>query len=194
MTKRMSRRGIVYRLHRQRLHPDRPRGEQKKRKPVPAPPTDQEIRAKLARYVEEYKNLKDQYLRVNSEFENYRKRTRREQEALRDQVIGSFVGELVPVLDSLEQALTAAQSTNDLMALAQGVMAINAQFERILSDKGVLRIEPKGHTFDPNLHEALGVVKTKEHPNNTVIDVLQNGYSINGRLIRPARVRIAQGG
>ncbi|NQU45215.1 nucleotide exchange factor GrpE [bacterium] len=136
--------------------------------------------------------LKEQIVRARAEFDNFRRRTRREKEDLKKQAIGEVVEALIPALDSFDHALAALDRDHDATALAEGILAIHQQMEKAFSTYGVEKINPVGEPFDPNFHEGLGVVQTEEHPANTVIDVLQSGWAVDGRLVRPARVKIAQ--
>ncbi len=136
--------------------------------------------------------LKGQLLRTRADFDNYRKRMEKERGNTRKFALQDLLESLLPALDSFDQALQAAESDNGEEALAKGIRAIGKQMLSALADNGVEKIEAVGQPFDPNFHEALAVEKTDKHPDNTVIQVLQGGYTLNGRLVRPARVRIAQ--
>lgn len=188
-----------YRARRQRLHPeqdyqnDREQFLEKalesaltrlaeRREPAPTKTFDES----------QVRKLQEQALSVQAEFDNFRKRTAREKEELRKTASSDFLMALMPALDSFDQAVGALEKDHDAQALARGVEAIHAQIRQTMATAGVEIIQPKGEAFDPNLHEALAVVKTDEQPENTVYDVFQSGYAIGGKLLRPARVRIAQ--
>jgi len=136
--------------------------------------------------------LKEQFLRLRADLENLRKRGQKEKEDLRKFANQAFVEALIPVLDSFDQSHAALNSTHDVEALARGFESIRQQLENVLKSQGFERVDAAGQVFDPNFHEALAVIPSGEHPEDTVVDVLQNGYLLNGRLVRPARVRIAQ--
>jgi molecular chaperone GrpE len=135
---------------------------------------------------------RQQAMLAQADLENYRKRANREKEDLRKFALQDFVEKLLLPLDSFDHALKAINSTTDVASLAQGVEAIYKQLESTLRSIGVERVEAEGKPFDPNVHEALMAEKKADMENNMVIDVLQNGYTLNGRLVRPARVRIVK--
>ncbi|HBF34491.1 TPA: nucleotide exchange factor GrpE [Candidatus Sumerlaeota bacterium] len=136
--------------------------------------------------------LRDQVLRSRAELDNFRKRVTREKEDLEKFAAQKFVTAIIPALDSFDHALAALEQSHDAQTLAEGVLAIHQQLHQALVAQGVEPINPLGQAFDPNEHEALAVEKTEEQPHNSVINVFQNGYKLNGRVLRPARVRIAQ--
>jgi len=136
--------------------------------------------------------LRDQVLRSRAELDNFRKRVVREKEDLEKFAAQKFVNAIIPALDSFDHAVAALEKTHDAQTLAEGVLAIHQQLHQSLIAQGVEAINPIGQAFDPNEHEALAVEKTEEQPHNSVIDVFQNGYKLNGRVLRAARVRIAQ--
>jgi molecular chaperone GrpE len=136
--------------------------------------------------------LREQALRARAELDNYRKRVTREKEDLEKFAVQKFVNALIPALDSFDQALGALEQTHDAQTLADGIVAIHQQLHQVLAAQGVETINPAGQPFDPNEHEALAVEKTEEQPHNSVVNVFQTGYKLNGRVLRPARVRIAQ--
>ena len=140
----------------------------------------------------ELRRVGEQVLRLRAEFDNFRKRAQREKEDLKKFANQALVEALVPVLDSFDQAQAALDAARNVEALTRGLAAIREQMENVLKAQGFEKVEAEGQVFDPNFHEALAVVKTDDHPENAVVDVVQSGYLLNGRLIRPARVRIAQ--
>jgi molecular chaperone GrpE len=137
----------------------------------------------------------DRFLRAAADLENYRKRVGREKEELARYTAERIVTALLPVLDNLDRALVAAeQHTEQPEAILQGLSQVQAQFRRALEESGLKEIiATTGHSFDPNLHEAIGHVEHAEHPEGTVIDQLQRGYKLADRLLRPARVVVSKG-
>ena len=126
--------------------------------------------------------------RVQAEFDNYRKRAARDQESLVARAGERLVKELLPVLDDLERALEAAESHEEAK-LEEGVKLVHRQFEQILEREGLAPIETDGK-FDPNVHEAL-LTQPSASDEGSVIEVLQKGYRLGDRVLRPARVVVA---
>jgi len=102
-----------------------------------------------------------------------------------------LAGDLISSLDNLERAIAAASQAGDRSPLAQGVAMVHSQLLDVLRRHGVTRVDPLGKPFDPNLHEAVQQVPTAEHPPQTVVQVLEPGYLIHERVLRPARVVVS---
>jgi molecular chaperone GrpE len=131
------------------------------------------------------------YLRAVAELDNYRKRTDRELENARKYAVERFAQELVGVVDSLEAGIAAA-TANPGPALLEGAQATLKQLQRAFDKAGIKVIEPLGQPFDPEWHEAMVAQESRDQPVNTVLSVIQKGYSLNGRLLRPARVIVSK--
>ncbi len=131
------------------------------------------------------------YLRAVAELENYRKRMDRELENARKYAIERFAQELVSVADSLEAGITAGMA-NSGSALLEGSTATLKQLLRAFEKAGIKVIDPLGQPFDPAWHEAMVAQESRDAPPNTVLSVIQKGYSLNGRLLRPARVVVSK--
>ena len=149
----------------------------------------------LAAQVEELEQslaeAKDQALRAAAEAQNVRRRAEQEAEKARKFALEKFVKELLPVVDSLEKALESMQDDAS-EAHREGVsMTLKMQLD-VLSKFGVESIEPQGEPFDPQVHEAMAMVPNPELDPNTVMDVMQKGYLLNGRLVRPAMVVVSR--
>ncbi len=137
--------------------------------------------------------LEDRLLRTAAEFENYKKRrTRTDQERLRF-AAEPLIRDLVPVLDSFERAIQASERTRDQQAFHDGVEMILQQLRDVLQRHGVERLVPEGEPFDPNLHEAMGMMPHTELEEDRVAAVLEPGYVLNDRVIRPAKVMVSSG-
>jgi molecular chaperone GrpE len=131
------------------------------------------------------------YLRSVAELENYRKRTEREIDNARKFAIERFAQELVTVGDALEAGITAG-AANPGPALLEGAQATLRQLHRAFEKAGIKIIDPAGQPFDPAWHEAMMVQENRDKPSDTVLSVIQKGYSLNGRLLRPARVIVSK--
>jgi molecular chaperone GrpE len=131
------------------------------------------------------------YLRSVAELENYRKRTEREIDNARKFAIERFAQELVTVGDALEAGITAG-AANPGPALLEGAQATLRQLYRAFDKAGIKIIDPAGQPFDPAWHEAMLTQESRDKPANTVLTVVQKGYSLNGRLLRPARVIVSK--
>lgn len=138
---------------------------------------------------------RDQYLALvrstRAELENDLKRARRSFEEERKYAILPFATALLPVLDNLERAMTAASKVGETGPLVQGVAMVLTQFRDILKRQGVTPIDALGKSFDPNRHQAVVQQPTSEHPPLTVLQVLEQGYTIHDRVLRPASVVVA---
>jgi molecular chaperone GrpE len=136
----------------------------------------------------------EQYLRAVADLDNVRKRAQRDIEAANRFGLEKFAAELLPVHDSLELAVQTSQNTGDVRALVQGQEATLKLLAKALEKIGVVTINPRGEPFDPARHEAMLAQESKTAEPNSVLQVVQPGYELNGRLLRPARVIVAKGG
>jgi len=132
---------------------------------------------------------KDGWARSQAEFQNYRKRIERDNELTYSSMKSDIIKKVLPALDDLERALQNRPADD---AWASGVELIARKFQTILENEGVKRIEAKGAAFDPNFHEAITHEPSEEIESEHIIDVVQNGYMMGERVIRPALVRVAQ--
>lgn len=140
---------------------------------------------------ERAKNHYEQYLRAAAELENVRKRAQRDIEAANRYGLEKFAAELLPVKDSLELAVQNAARA-DAGSLREGQQATLQLLARALEKLGVTAIEPEGEPFDPARHEAMMAQESTTAEPNSVLKVVQPGYELNGRLLRPARVIVAR--
>ena len=132
--------------------------------------------------------LNDKFLRICAEYDNFRRRSQREREALYGDIRADVVQRFLPVYDNLERALK--QGTED-EAYRKGVEMIMAQFVKTLDALGVKKIESLGQTFDPKLHNAVMHVEDESLGENTIVDVFQEGFTIGDKVIRFAMVKVA---
>ena len=132
-------------------------------------------------------------LRMQADMENLRKRLIREQEKARRRTLERFMGDLLPVRDSLERGLeAAADPAATVGALREGKQLIMKMLTKAMGDHGLQTIDPHGEAFDPEKHEAMTMLPSDQHDENTVIDVLEKGYQLHDRLIRPAKVVVSR--
>ena len=140
----------------------------------------------------ESQKLRDQLLRVAADFDNFRKRSRREISDAEKRAQEQLLRELLPVFDNLERAAAVAETATDVKALADGIGLVMKQFHDTLAKLGIERIVAIGQPFDPAVHEAVQQIETAEHQPGTVMAEVQAGYRANDRLIRPALVVVAK--
>lgn len=133
----------------------------------------------------------DKYLRAAAEAENVRKRAARDVENARKFALERFATELLAVRDSLELGIAAAAESADAASLLEGSRTTLKQLANTMERFGVAEVNPEGEPFDPALHEAMTMQPSAEAEPNTVLTVYQKGYTLNGRLLRPARVVVA---
>src|SRR5919201_6794342 len=154
-------------------------------------PTKAELAERLAEVERERDEHLDDLQRVAAEFENYRKRVARDQATLAARAHERLVKELLPVLDDLERALQAAAEHQEGQ-LEDGVRLVHRELQEALAKEGLVEIETNGH-FDPHVHEAL-LSQPSDKDDGAILEVLQKGYRLGDRVLRPARVVISQGG
>ncbi len=137
--------------------------------------------------------LRDQLLRTAADFDNYRKRSRRDVEDAHKKGSEELLKALLPVFDNLERAVMHAEQTADAKAIAEGVKMVLKQFTDALAKVSIKRVGGVGQPFDPLVHEAIQQIETNEHPAGTVVAEVQPGYAFGDRLIRAAMVVVARG-
>lgn len=152
-----------------------------------------DVAALLAEAREEADKHKDLALRLQADMENLRRRTRIDVENAHKYALDKFVDALIPAMDSMEMGLDAASKEDvSVESIREGMDMTFKQLIDVLAEFNVERINPTGEKFDPQLHEAMTMIPSPDHESNTVVDVIQKGYSLNERLVRPARVIVAQ--
>lgn len=148
----------------------------------------QELEQALARAEENW----NQYLHVRAEMDNMRKRVERDLQNAHKFALEKFINELLPVKDSLEMGISAAKETHDIAKLLEGSELTLKMLAMALEKYGIQEVNPQGDKFNPELHEAVAMQPSTDARPNTVLHVIQKGYLLNGRLIRPAMVIVAQ--
>jgi len=147
----------------------------------------------LAEAQQEAGEAKQDMLRMQADIENLRKRLVREHEKARRRTLERFMGDLLPVRDSLERGLDAAEGpAATVEALKEGKQLIMKMLTKAMGDHGLQTIDPAGESFDPEKHEAMTMLPSADHDENTVIEVLEKGYQLHDRLIRPAKVVVSR--
>jgi molecular chaperone GrpE len=129
--------------------------------------------------------------RMRAEFENYQKRTQRDRELERKYAFGPLAESLLPILDNLDRAVLAAKQAGETGPLVQGVAMVQAQFIELLKRNGVTRIECEGKPFDPNVHQAVMQVAKPEVEPGTIVQVVEQGFLNQDRVLRPAKVIVS---
>jgi molecular chaperone GrpE len=147
----------------------------------------------------EVADLKDQLLRALAEVENVRRRGQRERDDTSKYAIANFAREIVPVVDNLRRAIDAVpaqalESDENLKNLLTGVELTERALLAALERFGIKRIDPLGERFDHNFHQAMMQIEDPTKPSNTVVQVMQSGYVLHDRLLRPAMVAVSKGG
>jgi len=152
--------------------------------------TGEELRQALDAARTEAAGYLDDLRRLKAEFDNYRKRVVKEQTALVDSASAALMERLLPVLDNFELALIAADRTKDYEALVRGVELVFSEFKEVLKREGLKAIDAHGAPFDPELHEAVMQEEGPENGKPLVAEVFRTGYTLNGRVVRPAMVKV----
>ncbi len=163
-------------------------------------PVTSDVEGPLAEALAQIESYKDQALRAQAEAENTRRRASRDVENAHKYALESFAQELLPVLDSLEKAVELATQAEPAEAgasagaeaIAEGVQLSLKMFHTVLEKAGIAQVDPLGEPFDPQLHEAMAMVPSASAEPNSVIEVMQKGYTLNGRLVRAAMVVVSK--
>ena len=138
------------------------------------------------------KNMEERYLRVNAEFENYKKRMIRESSDRFKYFNLDLIKELLPSLDNIDRAISHAKSDNtDVESMIVGLEMVNKMTHEVFEKFGVTKVKTVGEEFDPNIHQAVGVDDSDSAPDNQVVEECLKGYTLHGRIIRPAMVRVS---
>ena len=154
----------------------------------------QQLEKELQTLRAEHDALQSQYMRIAADFDNFRKRQSRDQDELRQQLVCSTLSEILPVVDNFERARQQLNPEGEeAQALHRSYQGLYKQLVDVLKQQGVARMEVVGQEFDPTLHEAVLREENTEHPEDVVIEELQRGYHLNGRVLRHAMVKVSMG-
>lgn len=152
------------------------------------------LEEQLAAAKDEAKSHYDRYLRAVADHENFRKRSIREKDELRQYAASRVLEDLLPVLDNLSLGMAAASQPNvDVKTIVEGIGMVQTQLKSALEQQGLKEINPAGEAFDAHQHDALSQQASDEVPEGNVINVIRVGYMLNGRLLRPASVVVSSG-
>ena len=151
--------------------------------------TEESIEEKLQKTEQALKDTYDKYLRQVAEFDNFRKRTNAEKTGMYNNGVRDTVEKLLPVIDNFERAVTMSEEKES--SLYKGTEMILKQFLEILSALGVEEIPAEGEPFDPNIHSAVMHIEDEKCDENVVVEVFQKGYKLDGKVIRPSMVKVA---
>ena len=160
--------------------------------------SDENISAKQAEKSEEnweekFKDINDKYIRLYSEFDNFRKRSAKERLDLISSASGDLIKELLPILDDFERAIDANKNADDIEAVKEGIILVHNKISKTLSNKGLKEIEAKGNNFDAELHEAIAKFPAAdESQKGKVIDVVEKGYYLNDKILRFSKVVVGE--
>jgi len=177
--------------------------DEKKHKEFPELTELQDELEKKDQQIEQYQNalekekeisreLGDKYLRLQAEFENFRKRLQKEKSDFMKYAMENFFKNILPVIDNFELALESAEKASDIQGLSEGVKLIHMQFLDVLQKEGLACFSSLGELFDPQKHEAIMRIESDDHHENTVMEELKKGYYLNDRLLRPAMVAVSR--
>lgn len=151
------------------------------------------LKAQLAQAQADAKKNHDNFLRSLADLDTFRRRVQRDMEDLRKFAIQPLVEELIPALDNLELGLDHAKKDEKSSELAVGIEMVQTQIKKALQNFAVLEVCPIGQDFDPNLHECVAHTPSEEVEENKVLSLVRKGYTLNGRLVRPATVVVSSG-
>lgn len=155
--------------------------------------TGESMEQQLLKAQDTIKDYWDQMMRLRAEIDNNRKRAERDVENAHKYALKSFVENLLPVIDSMELGQTAATADNaTLESIREGSELTIGMFVQVLEKSGLEQVDPLGEKFDPERHQAISMIDVESAESNTVIEVMQKGFLLNDRLVRPAMVVVAK--
>ena len=160
-----------------------------------APPDKlQELEGQLAALQAEHEALRSQYMRIAADFDNFRKRQSRDQDDLRLQITCTTLSEILPVVDNFDRARQQLNpQSEEAQSLHRSYQGLYKQLVDVFKQLGVAPMRVEGEPFDPNLHEAVMRQPSQEHPEDVVIEELQRGYQLHGKVLRHALVKVSMG-
>lgn len=163
---------------------------------------EKKLESKLALSKEEFDKLNDKakkfdeyydkWLRLLAELENTKKRLDREKQEFLNFANEELIIRLLPIVDNFDRALSSVKHTKESDAILNGIKIVQKELHTLFRDCGVEAIKSVGEKFDPHCHEAVAVVESDEYPEETIVEEIQTGYTLNGRLIRPSIVKVSK--
>ncbi len=153
------------------------------------------IEAELTKYytiVTEYEELSNRYVRLQADFNNFRKRTEKERESTYQYAAQELIGSLLPVMDNFDRALNVNIKESTVENLYKGVEMVYKQLMDVLQSNGLEEINALGEKFDPNFHHAVAQEENEEYEENTIIEIFQKGYKVKDKVIRPCMVKVSK--
>ena len=167
-------------------------GAEMREKKNPGGKREEELMAKLEETEKKAAENYDKYVRAGAELDNYKKRAVREKADAIKYGNENLLRDFLPLVDNLDRAMEHAGSCEDFQAFRQGLKMLHEQFLCCLKKYGVEMIDAAGKDFDPNVHEAMLQVESREHEDSKVVSELEKGYLLNGRLLRPTKVCVCK--
>ena len=153
---------------------------------------EEAIAADLDKARAEAESYLDDLRRLQADFDNYRKRTLREQTARAASASQALVARLLPVLDNFELAVSSAEHSRDFDRMLKGVEMVFGELREVMESEGLVKIEAEGKPFDPERHEAVIAVEQEGTEPGMVVDIVRTGYELRGKVLRPAMVKVAK--
>jgi molecular chaperone GrpE len=147
--------------------------------------------AELEKLRAESEEYQQRLLRTQADFDNFRRRTVKEKEELGKYASAKLITELLPVIDNFERALSSAGESTDASSYTKGVEMIFRQLEGVLKAEGLTPMEAEGQPFNPEFHQAIMQVESDEHEEGVVVEVVQKGYLLKDKVLRPAMVKVS---
>lgn len=167
--------------------------EQAQEEPAEELSAEEKLAQELEKAQQQIEEQRDKYLRLSAEFDNYRKRTMKEKAELIKNGAEKTLTAILPVLDDLERAVKASDTSDETKAMREGVELIHSKFLKILNQEGLQQIETEGKDFDTDFHEAIALVPAPaDEQKGKILDCVQTGYMLNEKVIRHAKVVVAQ--
>lgn len=151
-----------------------------------------EEQVKIEALETEMKELKDRLIRIQADYDNFRRRTKQEKEAAAKYKAQNLIEEIIPAVDNFDRALGVKAESEEAKAILQGMEMVYRQLADALKNEGLEVIESVGQSFDPHFHQAVIQVETDEFESNHVVEELQKGYKLRDRVLRPAMVKVSE--
>ncbi len=167
-------------------------GDEENGSKTPEKQDENDLSMRIKEEEERAEALLNDLKRLKADFENYKKRMIKEQTGFLRMASCGLITNLLPVVDNLERAISAAESHKDEKTIKEGIEMVYTQFLGILEKEGLEEINPIGGKFDPELHEAVMQEESEDYSEDTIVEVLQKGYRLNDKVLRPAMVKVSK--